>query len=1317
MGTFAWAYAFTRIYTRPFTRAEASRWIYQNVPGAINLRINNGDGEVNQPLAFRYGYTLPKDAPTYIQFTPSVSGQLTSLLIQHVLDRSPNPQLGSITVVLADHYPLEAPLNYSTLNETFTVDSDPRGKAYTIVFNQSVALEAGKTYYIGFQDTSQNAQLEIADAPILSIQVGEEVVKQALPEAVNALHKGMNFSTGFTPVQGGKLSRVFLDHIVDWEALSDQKILRLQIIDPVNLGQPLGTALVQNAFLPGKDPRGDGYWFEFGQPINLDPNKNYILQLDFIDGPGTLAVYGSKQAVESTWDDSLPLGLDGYSPYDFYSGVYRSDLNFEMYWDDNAEKLDRFETTLDQADYIFISSNRQWGTTVRVPERYPLTTLYYRSLMGCPADKQIIWCYSVAEPGMFSGQLGFDLVKTVESEPSIGGLTINSQFAEEAFTVYDHPKVMIFKKNASYDPQKVRDLLSSVDLSMVVHLTPGQASKYPGNLMLPEESLAVQQAGGTWSDLFHRNAIFNQYPGLAVVLWYLTISLMGWMLYPFTRLALRGLPDMGYPLTRLVGMLLLAYLVWLASSSGVAFSKTTISAVAVGLLGLGVILGWIQRKELAEELRTRKKYFLAVEVIALAFFTLFLLVRLGNSDLWHPWKGGEKPMDFSYFNAVLKSTTFPPYDPWFEGGYINYYYWGFVLVGVPTKWLGIIPSIAYNIFLPQLYSLLALGAFSAVWNIVKAVQQELKPEEEKSPYLAGVAGAVMLGFLGNLGSLRMIWYGLMKLSAPGGVFDNGNIFSKIVWTVEGLGKFFNGAHFPYSAGDWYWIPSRAIPGEPITEFPAFTFLYADPHAHLIALPITLLCLGWALSIAFGKWQWGDANGRLRWLHVGASLLLGGLAIGCLRPTNTWDYPLYLALGVVAIIYAAIRHGSFNWLNIDVPALGKKLGAAAVSTGLLVGLSLLLFQPFTRWYGQGYNAVDLWSGDHTPFWSYLTHWGLFLFLIISWLVWETREWMASTPVSALKKLRPYRFVIQGGFAVLGLAAIALVVPMKVSIGWLVLPVAAWAGILIFRPGMPAGRRVILFMTGAGLVLTLMVELIVLRGDIGRMNTVFKFYLQAWTLLSLSAAASLAWILPAVDRAWLPGWRNTWSVAAAFLIASAALFPLLGGTDKIEDRMSVYTPHTLDGMTYMAYSTYSESNVDLDLSQDYRAIRWMQDNIQGSPVIVEGNVTEYRWGNRYTIYTGLPGVIGWNWHQRQQRSTITPENWVTDRVKAVNEFYSTGDRQITVDFLKRYNVSYIIVGGMEHAIYPADGLAKFTEWNGDLWTAIYIDKDTVIYKVKR
>ena len=322
-------------------------------------------------------------------------------------------------------------------------------------------------------------------------------------------------------------------------------------------------------------------------------------------------------------------------------------------------------------------------------------------------------------------------------------------------------------------------------------------------------------------------------------------------------------------------------------------------------------------------------------------------------------------------------------------------------------------------------------------------------------------------------------------------------------------------------------------------------------------------------------------------------------------------------------------------------------------------------------------------------------------------------MAKTPASALTKLRPYKVLIQVIFIILVFSVIGLLI-LGVNIAWLTLPMAGWAAVLIIRPRQSIAKRVVLFMIGTALVLTLVVELIVVRGDIGRMNIVFKFYLQAWIMLSISASAGLIWLYPSVLREWLPGWRSGWRIALAILVGSAALFPLLAGIDKIRDRMSPIAPHTLDGMAYMAYSHYNENGVDIDLSQDYQAIIWMQENVDGSPVIVEANTPEYRWGSRFTIYTGLPGVVGWNWHQRQQRA-IVPSEWVTDRVKEIEMFYNSSDRQEVYKFISKYNVCYIIVGELEKAVYQGAGLEKFSAWDGDLWRKVYDQDETVIYEV--
>jgi uncharacterized membrane protein len=123
--------------------------------------------------------------------------------------------------------------------------------------------------------------------------------------------------------------------------------------------------------------------------------------------------------------------------------------------------------------------------------------------------------------------------------------------------------------------------------------------------------------------------------------------------------------------------------------------------------------------------------------------------------------------------------------------------------------------------------------------------------------------------------------------------------------------------------------------------------------------------------------------------------------------------------------------------------------------------------------------------------------------------------------------------------------------------------------------------------------------------------------------------------------------------------------------------------------------------------------MQENIQGSPVIVEANQVEYHWGTRFTVYTGLPGVVGWNWHQRQQR-TLTPHDWVYSRVDDVNFFYDIPDLEDKKAFLERYQVQYIVLGQLERAKYEPVGIAAFSDGEGKYWKVAYQDEETTIYQ---
>ena len=207
---------------------------------------------------------------------------------------------------------------------------------------------------------------------------------------------------------------------------------------------------------------------------------------------------------------------------------------------------------------------------------------------------------------------------------------------------------------------------------------------------------------------------------LAAVVWWACRNSLGLASLPADLCrTLRGLPDRGYALARILSLLLISYLTWLVASFGwLAHSRSTM-LVAIILLGLvSLAIFWRRRQEIIGFIRQNWRLLLTLELIGVLLYMLQIGIRLGNPDVWDVIWGGEKPMDLSYFTAVLKSTTFPPYDPWYAGGYINYYYYGFVFAGVLAKLLGIVPTLAYNLILPMLYSFTGLGVFSLAYNLV-----------------------------------------------------------------------------------------------------------------------------------------------------------------------------------------------------------------------------------------------------------------------------------------------------------------------------------------------------------------------------------------------------------------------------------------------------------------------------------------------------------------------------------------------------------------------------------------------------------------------
>jgi uncharacterized membrane protein len=186
----------------------------------------------------------------------------------------------------------------------------------------------------------------------------------------------------------------------------------------------------------------------------------------------------------------------------------------------------------------------------------------------------------------------------------------------------------------------------------------------------------------------------------------------------------------------------------------------------------------------------------------------------------------------------------------------------------------------------------------------------------------------------------------------------------------------------------------------------------------------------------------------------------------------------------------------------------------------------------------------------------------------------------------------------------------------------------------------------------------------------------------------------------------------AVSVALLLLGAVLYPLFATPVRLDDRFEE-TARTLDGAVYMQVATYEDEHGPIDLSYDYEGIQWLRQNVEGTPVIVEGRSPLYRWGGRFTIYTGLPAVIGWDWHQVQQRGDYG--YMVGERATAVDTFYTNPDEAQAQTFLRRFDVSYVIVGRLEELYYPGIGLMKFESGLGGVLRPVFQNAELTIYEV--
>lgn len=969
------------------------------------------------------------------------------------------------------------------------------------------------------------------------------------------------------------------------------------------------------------------------------------------------------------WDDSIP--------------IHRGDevRELKLYEPDSREKTLSLANNLSTSDYLTIYSNRLYTSISRLPNRYPDTSRYYKLL--------------------FANQLGYELVHFEVNYPSIPGvafvndtfsegdlptpdlvaryrpafITLDLGYSDDSFNVFDHPLVMIFQNTGHLSTENLLGILTDTE----------PPPKFTDRTM-PLKNWAIQTNGTNWNEVINTEGWASRYPFAA---WLLVLYTIWFITTPIAMIVFRSLSDRGYLLARPLGLLLAAYIPWILASLNIApFTK---QSILLGLILLGAFSFWMCihfGKEILSFMRQKWRLLILSECIFAIAFLFLSVIRMANPDLWHPSYGGEKPMDLAYLNGVVRSTIMPPIDPWFAGGAINYYYFGHFIVACLIKLTSLAPTTAFNLALPLFYAMTVGAAFSLGFNLTCGTREVLQARNAfRIPRWgsigAGLAAVLFIGILANLdGAIQLLTNTWTKLAGVG-------------------------IATPFD----YWRASRMMPPDPpgyeITEFPFFTFLFGDLHAHLMAIPLTLLVIGLGIhtTILGAK--------KTSFIPRVSSACLLGFSVGAVWVTNSWDFPIYLLLSATLAVmgeYYLHRRVNLHFLR-----------GALVMTLLIVGSALIFWLPF-------HSSLDTTSYDlrltmaQTTLPQFLKIHSPFMFISISFLFAAFRIRGTQEARKVLRNLsRPTVLVpivllssmiltltIQRS-PLSGILAIILTLSLYLAYQWLPKQRHTY-------PTSAPSLLIALTLWATSIVIILFVELFAIDDGMGRMNTVFKFYLQAWVMLGLSSAYFL-WHLLYVEnfaakskKLWI-----TWISILACLVVATTSYAVPAINARVEQRF-VKTGWTLDGTAYMRDAVHADQNGEIRLYDDLEAIRWIQKNIDGAPILLEGVTPEYRWGARISAYTGLPTVIGWEWHETLRKCGLDPCHAVRQRVRAVEQIYSTTDPSEAMELLNSYHVSYIYVGKLEELYYPKEGLEKLVRMVGTRTLSIVYQNDAVtLYRV--
>ena len=895
---------------------------------------------------------------------------------------------------------------------------------------------------------------------------------------------------------------------------------------------------------------------------------------------------GSAFGNES-WDDGLPMPEPG-GDVGKYAGP-----SLALFDPDTPRKVEELVDALSKSDWVAVTSGRVYMNVTRIPSVYPMSIAYYRAL--------------------FDGSLGFERVGDFTSYPSLGPLRFSDDGAEEQFTVYDHPRVLLFRKTKRFSPAAAKRLLlasmPSTPPTMQDWERWPRALRRVSEPVRPDRRAAAESAASTEPPTTGSVR--------AALVWYLALLLVGAVAAPLCWAAFPLLPDRGLGFSRILGLVIVTFVLTLALTYRYLPNGRLAAAVCLALMAaLSAVVFLRNRHDFLRFLGDNRRALLRSEAVFAAGFLLFLGIRALNPEIF--W--GEKPMDFSILNILVRARSLPTSDPWLAGAPLGYYTFGQEMVVFLTLLTNLSTRFTFNLAFGLLGGAVLQGAYSLVRSLGGSER-------------AGFAGVALTGLLGNLSGLRE-------------------------WRLN------------HRALDWdyFWATSRVVK-DTINEYPFWSLVFADLHAHVFAIPVLLLFLAAALHLLRLH---GDPVARWPRRLRGAALL--GFIAAAEVLTNAWDVPLLCGLFVAIGLCAAFMPD-----RLSIRGVARAVAALAVAAGTAFVLARLLWVRAGLAPGIGKNLEPSASG-----FDQVTVFGLFFYLAFGW-------WLAT----ASSRLADRGLGRAGRWAIVALAAVSLgFLALRRPDAFLAAGAALFLAAFFARPDSRDDRFACALIASA-FVLVLFAQRFYIYD---RMNTFFKLYLEAWILFAVATAAL---VFGAGRRGAIGRWALPARAGVAILAAAALFTSATAGRAAVSRHFAPYLGPSLDGLRYLEKQRPGE----------YRAVIWLRQNVRGTPTILEAQGPSYQDFGRISMLTGLPTVLGWEYHVQQRGN---PQSEIEMRKSAVQSMYGSPDSTRSEALLRRYRVAYVYVGALERKTYPAAGLRKFAT-NPDLFETVYENPDVKIYRV--